>query len=296
MDQLVIEGNKYGFDKEGYINFLDFFGPFSLEYALKNGRFEFLQLLIEKGADLYLCNNNDWTPINIAIAKAHFDLTKFLIENGSYVNSYTKTPLLENECRYITPEIVNLLIKRKEFINFEDKKDGRAPIDMAMNTGNVEIVQILIQNGAELTGINFHKLVPWAIIWGHLEMLRFLIKIGANPNENYEGEGLLLTLAIEKERLEITKFLIDHGCEINYSTDNDWTPIHNAIDVENLELVQVLVKNGADLEILDEYGWKPLPFAVHSSPKIGLTPTLKNMSKLCSSIFLTLWRYQNLQL
>ena len=94
MDQLVIEGNKYGFDEEGYIDFMEFFGPFSLEYALKNGRFEFLQLLIEKGADLYLCNNNDWTPINIAIAKAHFDLTKFLIENGSYVNSYTKTGVL----------------------------------------------------------------------------------------------------------------------------------------------------------------------------------------------------------
>ena len=250
MDQLIVEGNKYGFDKEGYINFLEFFGPSSLEDAVKNGRFEFLRLLIDHGADLDLDDRNDWTPINIAIAKEHFALTKFLIDNGSYVNSYTNIPLV-NACRYNRPEIVNLLIENKAFINCKDKKNGYTAIAMAKKTGFVNIVKIFIRT-----------LFPKAIRNGDLEMVKYLMQEGADPNENYGGEGFPLILAIVNKRLEITKVLIDHGCDINFSTLNGWTPILTAIAVESLELVEVLVENGADLETLDGHGWKPLPFAV----------------------------------
>lgn len=39
-------------------------------------------LLLEKGADITIANNDGWTPVNIALENGYLEVVKLLLEEG----------------------------------------------------------------------------------------------------------------------------------------------------------------------------------------------------------------------
>ena len=54
-------------------------------------------------------------------------------------------------------------------------------------------------------------------------------------------------MAAKKENIEMVRFLLNIGANVNAVDDNSWCPIHFAAKyTENVQLVQLLLDNGAN--------------------------------------------------
>jgi ankyrin repeat protein len=119
-----------------------------------------------------------------------------------------------------------------------------------------------------------------AVMYGQLDMVRFLLERGADPHwRGGDGTGLL-DLAIRppgrvnQGDLQIVKLLMDHHVDINYGQGREsGTPLHQAVNADRRDLVEFLLGNGADIEARDRYGRRPLHRAV-SNKNLKMTALL----------------------
>jgi Ankyrin repeats (many copies) len=91
-----------------------------------------------------------------------------------------------------------------------------------------------------------------AIDCGTLEVVRWMLKMGASPIYR-DGEGYTsLHSAIEREEAdkhELMAILIEYGADINAHGLNDWTPAHMAAARNDVEALRILHAANADLTV-----------------------------------------------
>ena len=71
-------------------------GRTPLHKAASNGHIETVKLLISKGADVNIKDENGWTPLHLATLNRHLKLVKLLVSKGANINTesdYAYTPL-----------------------------------------------------------------------------------------------------------------------------------------------------------------------------------------------------------
>lgn len=61
---------------------------------------------------------------------------------------------------------------------------------------------------------------------------------------------------------EMVKLLIKHGADVNVTNSKGATPLMNAINYHRFDVAKVLIAAGADLNCIDKYGYTPLILAV----------------------------------
>ena len=193
------------------------------------------------------------TGLEKALAAKNEDMVRFLIKQGVQTNSvmnemiYDKkfwaVQLLVNAGAPITPEHVSraadynfmpalqLFVEKGVNINQKDER----PLTKASESGNLEIVQYLLQTGKNSQGTLNDAL--WALC-------------DARP---------------KPDTLKIAQLLLDSGAKVNsqagfYNT----TPLHGAAENGPLELVKLLVSKGAKVNAVDKYFSRPLAKAVQA--------------------------------
>ncbi len=117
-------------------------------------------------------------------------------------------------------------------------KDGLTPLHMAAVSGSPDLVQALVQAGANLEVRDNYGLTPLhgAARYGSPDLVQALVQAGANLEARGGKYG--------------------------------WTPLHVVAASGSPEKVQALVQAGANLEARDdEYGLTPLHVAVSGSPE-----------------------------
>ena len=143
---------------------------------------------------------------------------------------------------------VKSLIDQGADINAENEW-RRSALDLAIETNQLEMVKLLISNGA-----SGWKNVQGAAENNNLEMVRYLI------SQNFDL-GYALVYACENNNLEMARVLIDAGSPVNLSQKRKSglfskyyvSPIEFAIDNDNKELVFLLLDKGVLLkEAMDE--------------------------------------------
>ena len=88
-----------------------------------------------------------------------------------------------------------------------------------------------------------------AIVIANIEILNKLLQNGANPNLHVKDVPSPLCRAIFEGKEQIVTFLIENGADVNMVDGQDWTPITMAIDKGNMEMIKVLCQNGANLNL-----------------------------------------------
>jgi len=142
----------------------------------------------------------------------------------------------------------------------ESTRFGCTLLMQAAEGGNVAQVRALLDKGADVNGP-----VP---NWGHtalmlaagkdqLEVVKILLKAGANPNAVAFGHGGIPGWAwmfamdrCNKHWLEMTEAMLAAGVELNPKTIYP-SPLGYAIDENDTVMIQALLKRGADVNLSD---------------------------------------------
>ena len=143
--------------------------------------------------------------------------------------------------------IIKKMIKDVADVNQVNPVNCQTPLMYASRFGNLEIVQILLQNGANIDHKGMYGKTPLmqACRYEYLDIVKLLLQNGANIHEKDDHNETSIFYACRVGNLEIVKFLLENGANINETDDLNETPLFYASQHRHLELVQFLIQNGA---------------------------------------------------
>jgi len=235
-----------------------------LHWASYNDSAEVLLLLIKNGAKVNSVDRFNNTPIGIASAEGHQRAVECLISGGAVLSSadaHGQTPLhmaaMNNQ-----GEMIELLLKKGADKNAKCKSRGSTPLCDAVILNQRGAIDVLVRNNASLV-IGQGSDIYNAIILGDAdEAANFICN---NPlaidNADSDQGWTPLHCAAIAGNVEIAKFLIDQGAEPDKKDFWGLTPLFWAIRSGSGELVKLLLESGSDIHIKDSQGFTPIRWA-----------------------------------
>ena len=174
-----------------------------IDVAAQRGSLRMVELLVNGGATL----SGDTFPW--AVASGNEDLIHFLLQRGADVNS-------SYALNCSTPH--------------------RA-IDIVAQRGSLEMVQLLLNKGASLSGDTF----PCAVASGNEDLIHFLLKRGADINSIGSLKITALAAAIRLENTRIISLLREGGADLD-DKERFSSALTAASEVGNVAFIQDLVQ------------------------------------------------------
>jgi len=121
----------------------------------------------------------------------------------------------------------------------------------AVNNNNLEITELLIQNGADInTEYNYQSLLMHAINNNYTDLAELLILCGADINTMYSITPM--GAALNRHNNKIVALLLLYGANTQYSKNYDCVSI--AVMSRDLKMIKLLLEGGANPNIQDEFG------------------------------------------
>ena len=218
--------------------------------------------LIEESVDVNARNQYGQTALQAACSEGHPMTTRLLIRHGAKVNEtdmYGMTAL-HYACSVNRPgingrwaEIAEIVISAGASLEAVDQT-GRTPLLQAAQMGNPEVVDVLINAGANLRATVTGSLetgttvLHWAARGGFLNLgAAFLSKCpDLLEMTNCDGETALHTAA-RKGQTAFVERLLSLGAAIDAQEKQQRTALTLAVQKNHREMVELLISKGADI-------------------------------------------------
>lgn len=269
-------------DKGVNVNAKNEDGMAPLHLAAQAGRIDVMELLISKGADVNACNPKGQTSLHLVLwpreqktVKEAIDLLlskgaglnakdnsgstvlddvafafggselaicfEFFLSKGADANNIHFAAFQGNVDR------IKSFLKEGVDINEKRTTKERTPLDYAVKGGKVEVVKLLISEGAEVnTGAKGIPALIYAVRSGDTEIAEFLLDNGADPNAvSGRGGMTALHMAVVRRNKEMVQLLIENGADVNAKGLGGMTALDVAKIVKNTEMIDLLKKHGA---------------------------------------------------
>lgn len=148
---------------------------------------------------------------------------------------------------------------------------GSTPLHSAAFGGHLEVVEFLLEKGAEIEAANGGGFTPLhlATFAGHREVVELLLDQGANINALNEKMGATVldfafTRDLQSGTLDLAPFLIEKGAEFDVNKKNrfGYTTLDMAIVFGHTQAADYLIGLGADINSLRGDGNTPLTNAI----------------------------------
>jgi len=244
------------------------YSPFT--EAVERNDYEMAEYLLKEGAKIdcryTTASEGERTPLGRAICEGHVEAVRFLMEHGA-------APQTEENTR----AVFRLAFKRgnrkvMQYLHEKYTRDGKdlasflgmPPLFFAVKLRRLEIADYFLSAGASLdqTGPEGRTLLTQAVQadfnsldWNDkperwVEMLRFLVKKGADLKPTLPANRLLLSDAISVGNHPAVQYLLEHGYSAQKSiqTRDEGTtlPLVYAVLKGQVDCARILVKAGAD--------------------------------------------------
>ncbi|ETW96990.1 MAG: hypothetical protein ETSY1_24390 [Candidatus Entotheonella factor] len=146
----------------------------------------------------------------------------------------------------------------------EDEELADTPLGAAVLQGDVNTVRTLLQAGATPNPSVWHQtpVLVAAARKGYIEIVQALIEAGANVNRGFDE--LPLHTAAEAGHVEVVRLLLDAGADVEGYEEDDWTALMEASFFGHLPVVQLLAERGADVNAWSQ-GETPLMLAARGA-------------------------------
>ncbi|PAA46589.1 hypothetical protein BOX15_Mlig028949g3 [Macrostomum lignano] len=161
--------------------------------------------------------------------------------------------------RRLTPaDLRSFELTKYRVVNEKSKRDGLSPILAASSNGHLDVVRCLVKNGANINDLNLDGQTPLILAAknGHQPLLRLLVNYGAKLDiQDAKGRTALMH-ALAEGRLELARCLLGAGAS-QVPVDRDGkTALFVAAECGHVAIVEHLLveKTGADLAVRDRHG------------------------------------------
>ena len=229
----------------------------SLHNAIRNGEKEFLEKLFQYDYvhNIEAIDKSGLKPLHVAILCKNEDIAKLLIDNGANVNAKSKE-------KQTLPEIRNAIetygMNAQIEYYYIKECTNLTPLQIAIVNKLVNLVEILIQKGANVNAETFYGFRPihFAVYSGCSEIVYFLFKNGAKvdcdnnlPND-YVSQDDLIKYAAMQGNVKVLKILFQQCTYVDTTL-----ALHNAIEGGHIEVVEEIIVNwdGPDPYLVDSY-------------------------------------------
>ncbi len=137
----------------------------------------------------------------------------------------------------------------------------------AARAGHIEMIDLLLQNGADTEGAKGVSPLAAAARGAHNKVILFLLKQGAKLEGDAGGPGTALFQAAEMGHRTTVSLLLKLGADPDAKTEKKATPLLIATVNGYLGIVEQLIAAGADLNCTDRSGDTPLHHAAYKGRK-----------------------------
>ncbi|XP_034949607.1 putative ankyrin repeat protein RF_0381 [Chelonus insularis] len=159
------------------------------------------------------------------------------------------------------------------------KEKNEQILHNAVRSGEIKIVRLLLENGANVNLRNENGITPIInAAWkNNLGMIKLLLKYGADvTNADSSGRTVLhftimgcidhiytsLTFCMDRTKAKIVKLLISKGADVNVQKyDTNSSPLHFAAWLGIPDTIQVLLAHGARMDLINSLHLTPLKCA-----------------------------------
>jgi ankyrin repeat protein len=200
--------------------------------ATQNQNYRMGQFLIERGAKVNLANKGGWTPLYLATDNRN-------IEGGDYptreadMDSLAYITYLLDKGADVNGRITESTETRTVFTNQWLNEDGATPFLRAAQSGDLELLKLLVARGAD-PKIN--------------------TRLGVTPLAVAAGIGWVEGVTRERSTAETVasvKYLLSLGIDPNFQASTGRVALHGAAHKGATEVVKLLVAAGAKTDVRD---------------------------------------------
>ncbi|XP_054762961.2 transient receptor potential cation channel subfamily A member 1-like [Lytechinus pictus] len=226
------------------------------------------ELLLTRGANVYVFDVHHKSPLHWAAEMDHLGFLEFLLKHGGYdlrneIDENDQTAL-HYAAESGNVDMIKLLLK------YEAEGDVRdvlckTPVHIASQAGFVNCVEQLLDHTPMLLNEDdCDGMTPLltSCFYGRHEMVRKLLKMGADiSNVNDENRTALMLAAIN-DHVETMSILIEHNCDIHAIDKERNTALHVCCDAGHIAAANLLIRAGADQSASNNEGFTPLELAI----------------------------------
>ncbi|MFC1842117.1 ankyrin repeat domain-containing protein [Candidatus Dependentiae bacterium] len=187
------------------------------------------------------------------------------------------------------------LIHRNADVNYKDDETGNTPLILAIDFRDIKLVTLMLQKNAnpnqKVENISLFYPIALATSKGDLEIIRLLVEHGADVNVKsfifpcLEATPLIIT--VQKNDLNGAKYLLENGASLNIKgklvsfnkRERSFTALEMAIENKNTEMANLLIKNSTNTNYECENKQNSLMIAVSKDQPELVEILLKNGAK-----------------
>ena len=213
---------------------------------LENRRTDTALFLIEQGADTEIADNTGHKAIDYATARGLREVVERL-STGSTADTHGNTPLHQAAFNGQS-EIVRSLLSTFPDMTDATNDDGETPLVIACMKGNLAVVKLLLDAGADAnrSQLNGNSPLHFAAWSGNKFIGNDLIAAHAQADaQNGNGETPLI-LAAKEGNNEFVSLLVEHGADVNLADNLQHTALYYASERGYNEITEILLTAGAE--------------------------------------------------
>ena len=241
-----------------------------LLFAVRRGNFDAVRALLDRGANVNDRVTDNTSALVVAISNAHWELAAYLLDRGADPNASaqgwaplhqlarTRRGLNVNRFPWPVPtgtmsglELTKQLVRDGADVNARmDRKinddvrnnfgPGATPLAMAAKAVDHELIQVLLELGADPTIRTYSQTTPLMAAVG-VEMF--------NPGEDTHDDA---------DAIRTAKLLLELGTDVNSTNRMGESALLGAVARGPIPLVELLLEHGASFDVQDIFGWTPL--------------------------------------
>jgi ankyrin repeat protein len=252
-------------------------GMTPLLFAIRDGNADMMRLLLDRGAHINEPSGNHTTPLLIALLNGQVAMATELLDRGADPNAaddYHRAALFAaidlrnfNHEKYgdlptdgrDPLDLIKTLLKKSANPNLQTDTfpvhglmqfdaswvnfDGETPFVRAALSGDIEVMRLLLENGAD----------PNIATTQGSTALMAASGINWIPGQTYTRS--------EADYVEAVKLCLDRDAPVNASNSLGLTAMHGAANRGWVSIMQILADHGAKIDAKDKEGRTPMVFA-----------------------------------